>query len=685
MRKSYFLIFLVVLLLPVGLVAQILKPVTWSWKAEPVGKGEYKLVFTAKIDDKWHVYSQHIPGGEMINTSFTFEKNKNIELVGTTTERGTKMHEEYDSFVDLHLKYYEQQMVCEQLIKVKADTKVKGELVFTTCNEVCLPAEAIDFEFDLPLARTAATIAGNNPTDKPIALASSSQKENFTGEVTNNQGGSEVAAIKNSATGASANRFGKAQANCGAWSETTGQGLWAIVLLGFLGGLLALVTPCVFPMIPLTVSFFTKRSESKTKGKYEALFYAFSIVLIYFLIAVPFLVFNISPDTLNEISTGAVLNVFFFIVFLIFAFSFFGFYEIQVPSFIANKADSASNIGGLIGIFFMALTLAIVSFSCTGPILGSLLVGALSSASGKLYLVAGMTSFGLALALPFGLFALFPNLMQSLPKSGGWLNSVKVVLGFVELIFAIKFLSNADMVAHWGILKRETFLALWAMLGAGIFIYLIGLLRFPHDSGKLKLSPVRISAAAVALLFTVYAVYGIAGNNLKFFSGFPPPKFYSYLQSKSAIEPIKNDYAAALAKAKAEGKPLMIDFTGWACVSCRRMEETVWPEMDVLSRLTEKYVIVSLYVDDRQPLPESEQYVSAVTGKKIKTLGNKFSDMQAGYFHSNTQPFYVLVSPDEKLLTAPRGYTPDKDEYVSFLDCGLNAYKQLTRQTSMLQ
>ena len=291
-----------------------------------------------------------------------------------------------------------------------------------------------------------------------------------------------------------------------------------------------------------------------------------------------------------------------------------------------------------------------------------------------------MTSFGFALALPFGLFALFPNMMKSLPKSGGWLNSVKVVLGFVELIFAIKFLSNADLVAHWGILKREVFLGLWFLCGAGLFVYLIGKLKFPHDSPLQKLSSVRISAAALALFFTIYTAYGIPGNDLHFFSGFPPPKFYSLLKTESAIEPIKNDYEGALAKAKAENKPLMIDFTGWACVNCRKMEENVWPDVEVLKRLSEKYVIVSLYVDDKKELPENEKHISEIfQGKKIKTLGNKFSEMQAKYFGANTQPYYVLVSPDEQLLANPRGYTPDVNEYASFLDCGINALEGLKK------
>ncbi|MFM2307598.1 MAG: hypothetical protein RLZZ367_2267 [Bacteroidota bacterium] len=685
MKKIAAVCLLAVLLWPFGAAAQIVTPVKWSWKAEPFAKGEYKLTFTAKIDAKWHTYSQYIGDGGPVKTTFTFEKNPAVEVVGKTSERGGKVHDGHDPVFDMQLKYFEDLMICEQVVKIKADTKLKGTLEFMACDDhQCLPPDLIEFAFDLKMERGEVKGADNTTTGQAVVPAIGTDQQKFDSSVQAVIGQQITNDSASAALAGTDNRFGEAQANCGGTEEAGDKSLLAIILLGFAGGLVALITPCVFPMIPLTVSFFTKRSESKTKGRFEAFFYGFSIVFIYFLLTVPFLVFNVSPDTLNEISTGAPLNVIFFVIFVVFAFSFFGFYEIQLPTFIANKADSASNVGGLIGIFFMALTLAIVSFSCTGPILGSLLVGALSSAGGKLNLVAGMTSFGLALALPFALFALFPQMMKSLPKSGGWLNSVKVVLGFVELIFAFKFLSNADLVAHWGILKRETFLAVWVILGAGLFAYLIGKLKFPHDSPLQKLSPVRMVVAVVALLFTVYTAYGIAGNDLKLFSGFPPPKFYSLLKTDSAIEPIKNDYDAALAKAKAEGKPLMIDFTGWACVNCRKMEENVWPDAKVLERLKEKYVIVSLYVDDKKQLPDSEQYVSPVTGKKIRTLGNKYSEMQARYFKANTQPYYVLVSPDEKLLTTPRGYTPDADEYAGFLDCGLNAYVQLS-QTAMVK
>lgn len=675
MKKVFTSVATLVLLTINFVFAQIVTPVTWTWDAKPVAIGEYKLTFTAKIDKGWHTYSQFIGNDGPVPTAITFDKNnKDVQLNGKPTEKGSKMHSGHDPVFDMPLTQFENDLVIEQKVKVLKDTKLKGTLEFMVCDDkACLPPDLIEFDFDLKAnadpkkktdtARTQGTIEQHKFDS--IVQAVIEQKSNDT---------TKQASVLASAE----NRFGEPLSNCGGDTKTDDKSLFAIIILGFLGGLVALITPCVFPMIPLTVSFFTKRSESKTKGKFEALFYGFSIVFIYFLLAVPFLLFDISPDTLNEISTGAPLNVFFFAIFVVFAFSFFGYYEIELPSFIANKADSASNVGGMIGIFFMALTLAIVSFSCTGPIIGSLLVGALSSANGKLNLVAGMTSFGFALALPFGLFALFPNMMKSLPKSGGWLNSVKVVLGFVELIFAVKFLSNADLVAHWGILKREVFLVLWVLLGLGMFAYLIGKLKFPHDSPVLKLSPMRLGFAGLALLFVVYTAYGIPGNDLNFFSGFPPPKFYSLQKTESAVEPILNDYETALAKAKAENKPLMIDFTGWACVNCRKMEENVWPDVEVMKRLTENYVVVSLYVDDKKELPENEQRISEVfPGKKIRTLGNKYSEMQAKFFGANTQPYYVLVSPDEKLLTSPRGYTPDVKEYVSYLDCGESAFKQV--------
>jgi thiol:disulfide interchange protein DsbD len=676
--------------------AQILTPVTWTWKAEQTGKGEYKLTFTAKIDKGWHTYSQYIGKDGPVPTSITFDaKNKDVQLIGKTTETGPKIHEGHDPVFDMQLKYFEEELVCTQTVKVLKDTKLKGTLEFMVCDDSkCLPPDDKDFEFDLKAGSQGVKIVpdkggkselNNTEGQKDGGEAVMAQKAfDSTVQATIQKsiaGDSVKAGSAVAANTAGSNKYGKPIGNCNTGTPaTTDKSLWAIIALGFFGGLIALLTPCVFPMIPLTVSFFTKRSESKSKGKFEALIYAFSIIAIYLLLALPFAVCDISSDTLNELSTGAVLNVFFFVIFVIFAFSFFGFYEISLPSFIANKADSASNIGGFVGIFFMALTLAIVSFSCTGPIVGALLAGALTTANGKLNVVFGLGAFGAGLALPFGFFALFPGMMKSLPKSGGWLDTIKKVLGFIELIFAFKFLSNADLVSHWGIFPREIFLGVWAIIGVILFLFLIGRLNLPHTTPVKNLSPLRITAVVLALAFAVYSAYGIPGNELHLFSGFPPPKSYSIFKTKSAVTPIQNDYEKALALAKKEGKPLMIDFTGWACVNCRKMEENVWTDPEVTERLTDKYVVLSLYVDDKKELPEGEQYISDLSShKKIKTIGNKFSEMEAKYFVANTQPFYVLISPDEHLLNNPTGYTPNPKDYVAFLDCGLSSFKQLSQ------
>lgn len=453
------------------------------------------------------------------------------------------------------------------------------------------------------------------------------------------------------------------------------------MVLGFGGGLLALLTPCVFPMIPLTVSFFTKRNEVGSKGKFESVFYGLSITLIFFLLAMPFLVFNVSPNTLNAIATNIWVNLAFFVIFIVFAFSFFGYYEIALPSSLANKVDSASNTGGLIGIFFMALTLVIVSFSCTGPILGTLLGSMATTPNGKLNLVVGMVSFGFAMGLPFTLFAFFPNLLKTLPKSGSWMDSLKVVLGFVELILALKFLSNADLVGHWGLLKREIFLGLWAILGLLIVLYLLGVLKMKGNEKPNLKSPVRLVFAALFSFFTVYSIWGLSGKDLSLFSGFLPPNYYSIVAKENQCPNNFNcykDYDEALAAAKRENKPLLIDFTGYNCANCRRMEENVWTDADISKLISEKYILVSLYVDDYEKiLPDSMHYVSPFNGSKRNSYGHKWSDFQTQVFNTNTQPQYVLVSPDEKLLNTPwNGYNADAAKYKEFLECGLNAVEK---------
>ncbi|HEV7620259.1 MAG TPA: cytochrome c biogenesis protein CcdA [Flavisolibacter sp.] len=467
-------------------------------------------------------------------------------------------------------------------------------------------------------------------------------------------------------------------------NNTVGKSLWAIFILGFIGGLIALITPCVFPLIPLTVSFFTKKSGTRTRGIRNAFFYGLSIFLIYAFLSLPFHLINkLNPEVLNNISTNVWLNLVFFIVFIFFAFSYFGFYEIGLPPYLAGKIDSKAGIGDFWGIFFMALTLAIVSFSCTGPILGSLLAGALTGNNGATQLTFGMSGFGLGLALPFALFALFPNWLQNLPKSGGWLNSVKVVLGFLELAMAVKFLSNADLVEQWGLLKREIFIAIWILTGICITAYLIGIIRFGHDS-KPVLSKARMLFILIFGAFTLYLLPGVTNTKyakLSLISGFPPPFSYSIYKHpvnyESGVEPLR-DYEQALALARKENKPLLVDFTGWACVNCRRMEENVWVDEQVKNMMKNDFIVVSLFVDERKKLPVTDR-IDFITkngsSKQIITIGDKWATFQSENFNSVSQPQYAILSSDEKALTRTKGYTPTPSVFADWLKCGLEAHK----------
>lgn len=467
---------------------------------------------------------------------------------------------------------------------------------------------------------------------------------------------------------------------------TKDKGILKIFLLGFLGGLIALLTPCVFPMIPVTVTFFTKKSQNRKKGITNGVLYGFFIFLIYVLITIPFHIASktISPEIFNNISTNVVLNIIFFAIFVVFALSFFGLYEIGLPSGLANKADSKSGIGNMAGIFFMAGTLAIVSFSCTGPILGTLLTNV--AVEGAWPLTAGAAGFGLALGLPFALFAMFPNWLHSLPKSGGWMTDVKVVLGFLELALAIKFLSNADLVKQWGLLKREIFIGLWILIGLLTVLYLLGKLRFAHSSPVKKFSFVRIAFIILFAAITIYLIPGLTNTrwaSLKLISGFPPPRAYSLYKiekGKSGIfEPMHNDYEGALKLAKAQNKPVLIDFTGWACVNCRRMEEKVWTDAVVDSLMRKEFIVVSLYVDERKKLPLTEQTVEKLsngTEKSIVLVGDKWSTFQTENFGATSQPQYAIISPDQIALTKTKFYTPDSGEFIRWLECGLEAFKK---------
>lgn len=645
----------------------IIQPVKWTATIQSDATGKAIIAFQAAIDKGWKIYSKDIKGDGPIPTSFSLDKSSKGSISGIT-EKSTGSKTTFDPYFKINVTTLSNTAEFNVTIDgTEKDQPLTGSIDFMACDDAkCAPFQAfwrtdaakqnVEISFNPFTEEGSQTLTGteaslfpisNIDLDNPISQCSVSEEAN----------------IKQSS-------------------------FLSIFVLGFLGGLIALLTPCVFPMIPLTVSFFTKSSKDKKKGMTNAFMYGFFIFLIYLLLSLPFhLLDSINPNILNDISTNAWLNVAFFVIFMVFAFSFFGYYEITLPSSLSNKVSSAEGVGGLIGIFFMALTLALVSFSCTGPILGSLLAGTLSSDGGAWNLTMGMAGFGIALALPFALFAAFPGWMNSIPKSGGWLNTVKVVLGFIEVALAFKFLSNADLVKHWGLLKIEPFLLIWIAVAVGLFAYLMGWIRFPHDSKLKKLSPVRGILALASLAFAIYLAMGFMYNketktftSLSLLSGLAPPVGYSILYPKDCPNNLNcfHDLQEGLAYAKSRNLPIFLDFTGYACVNCRKMEEHVWPKDKVNNLLTKEYVVISLYVDDKTPLPENEQVtLTYKTGgkKRLRTVGDKWQFFQTDNFNNNSQPWYALITHTGQLLNTPVGYTPDVNQYVNFLQCGLDAYK----------
>jgi len=650
----------------------MLDPVKWSFAVDQKNQDEAILVLKAKIDDKFHIYSQFITGEGPIPTSFIFEKSKDYVLAGKVAEENVV--EEFDPVWEIKIGYFNNEAIFKQKIKIVNHEKftIKGVLNYMACNDKqCLAPTDVDFSFtinkdagggvkvekkdEVPVIDTVVQQQANDTTAREDVIVPGDTSANYLEPGCGETEGAEV-------------------------RETS---IIAIFIGGILGGLLALLTPCVFPMIPMTVSFFTKRSNTRQKGVFNAIVYAISIIVIY--VGIGFLVtVTMGSDALNDMASNSFFNLAFFVIFIIFAISFFGAFEIVLPSSLINKADAASDRGGLLGIFFMAFTLSLVSFSCTGPIIGTLLVEA---ARGSSYMgpLAGMSGFALALALPFAVFAAFPGWLHSLPKSGGWLNSVKVSLGFLELALALKFLSNVDLAYHWGFLKREIFISLWVIIFGMWGFYLLGKLKFSHDSDVKHISVSRLLFSIIIFTFTVYLIPGIWGAPLRLISGFPPPEFYKEWLTENSSECPHNltcfhDYEEGMKYAKAQEKPVMIDFTGWSCVNCRKMEDNVWSDPKILKKLSEKYVLISLYVDDKMLLPEAEQSTSAVTGKRIRTMGNKWSELQAVKYETNSQPYYVLLDNKGRLLAKPRGYTPDIDTYGRFLDEGLCRYNSRKNQ-----
>nr|WP_298998996.1 thioredoxin family protein [uncultured Allomuricauda sp.] len=630
-------------------------PATWTHEVNRLSDLEYELVFKGKIAEGWHVYSQYTAEGGSLPSEFTFEQvDEDYVLVGKTAESETI--KEYSDIFEVEETFFKKEAIFTQKIKLlKPDVnQITVNLFYQICQEVCIPMDEL---FRISLDGSAFVAIEKEIDENSLALGSSLKLD-----------------LKNTELLAQ-NELGSSSKN---------SNLWMIFGLGFLGGLIALLTPCVFPMIPLTVSFFTKKSKKRSKGIIDAVLYGFFIVLIYFLLSLPFHLFDsVDSQILNTIATNIWLNVFFFIIFVFFAFSFFGYYELTLPSSWANKMDEASfKVGGGLGIFFMALTLAIVSFSCTGPILGGLL-GSTTLAEGNVAtnLSAGMVGFGLALALPFTLFALFPAWLNSLPKSGGWMTTVKVVLGFLELALAFKFLSNADLVGHWEILKREVFIGIWIVLFVLLALYLFGIFRFPHDGPKQKLSSTRSLVGVLSTAFSLYLILGLSGViNLKLLSGLLPPDFYSVQQTESDCPLGLNcfkDFDAGVAHAQAENKPILLDFTGWACQNCRKMEENVWSQPSIYQMLKEEYVLISLYVDDRKELPSDQQFdfkYDSGRVKTIETIGQKWGTFQTINFNAASQPYYVLLSPNLEVLNEAVQYV-DTETYEKWLKSGLVNYE----------
>ncbi len=644
--------FLIILFLILSFLGFSQDPITFETKVKKISENTFELVTTANIQNKWRLYSQNLSSGGAIPTEFIFDdKLQSIKLIGDTEE--SQSITKFDPIFQIEQSYFENQSTFTQLIETnKIIDNISAVIAYQACDDiVCVFREAnLTFNFD-----------GLTLTIENVDLTSDIYENNNA--LTIDLKNTELLSTINDSSALTSNSY------------------LNLFILGFIGGLLALLTPCVFPMIPLTVSFFTS-NKSEENSKFNAVLYGLFIVGIYLSLSIPFhFLDSIDPEILNSISTNAGLNIFFFVVFILFAFSFFGFYEITIPSKWVNSIDSKSNsVGGYIGVFFMALTLVLVSFSCTGPILGSLLVGSISSQGGAIQLTIGMLGFGVALALPFTIFALFPNLLTTLPKSGRWMNTFKVILGFLELGFAFKFLSNADLVEHWGILKREIFIGIWVLISFSLSLYLLGLYKFPHESKNVITSKFNLILGFFVLGFSVYLFPALLQNGsdkARILSGFTPPAFYS-IYSKSNDCPLGftcfKDFDSGLSYAKSQNKPILLDFTGWACVNCRRIEENVWTDPEVYSLINDNFVLISLYVDDRKELDVKDfitlKYKSGKE-KIIKTVGEKGATFQAINFKSASQPYYVLLDNDLRILNKPIQYT-SKDKYLNWLKEGLD-------------
>ena len=670
---------LILLVASVCAMAQMADPVHFTSKLVMLGGDEAQIEFSAKIDNGWHVYSTGLGNDGPISATFNASKMDGVKTVGGLTHKGKEISQ-FDNMFGMKLRYFEGSVTFIQKIKfTKPQYSINCYLEYGACNdETCMPPTSVDFIKSGNAPAVAKDAAADNATAANAAATAS--EEGATAEEGATVSGDSVAASMNVAAPDSATAASLWQpviSDLKAYEAApTDSSLLYIFFAGLIGGFLALLTPCVWPIIPMTVSFFLKRNKERSKAIREAVTYGISIVVIYVVLGlVVTLLFGASA--LNALSTNAVFNIFFCLLLVVFAASFFGAFEITLPSSWSNKIDAKSeNTSGMLSIFLMAFTLTLVSFSCTGPIIGFLLV-AVSTQGSILAPTIGMLGFAIALAIPFTLFAMFPSLLKSAPKSGGWMNVVKVVLGFIELAFALKFLSVADLAYGWHILDRETFLALWIVIFGLLGVYLLGWLKFPHDDEGNRTNVPQFFLAMISLAFAIYMIPGLWGAPLKAISAFAPPmNTQDFNLYKASVEAKYHDYEAGMAAAKAEGKPVMIDFTGFGCVNCRKMEAAVWTDPKVANMLNEKYVLISLYVDDKTPLAEPMTVTENGQQRTLRTVGDKWSYLQRVKFGANTQPFYVLIDNEGKPLAGSRSYDEDINAYIDYLQTGIDNYKK---------
>lgn len=660
MKRILFFLFFGILC---NLNAQILNPSHWSFTSKRTDVHNAELLVTVSLDEGWHLYSQFIEEGGPVKTSFRFEPSTDYELQGSVLEH-PQAKSAFDKNFNMLISWHEKKVVFIQKIKIKQNKniQIKGSVEFMVCNDTqCLPPTQQEFS---------------------ILLTPSSQERS-------------VIATPSSATTLPPRIEAVVSKYDTVSNEPIKMEFWSVFIAGFLGGLAAFFMPCIFPMLPLTISFFTKKAQgNRRKAMGLVLIYGISIVVIYVMLGIGITIL-LGSDALNDLASNGIFNMLFFILLVVFSASFLGAFEITLPNSWVNKIDVQSDRGGMIGIFFMAFTLALVSFSCTGPIIGTLLVETASTGA-VLSPAIGMLGFSLALALPFTFFAAFPTVLHSLPQSGSWLNSIKVSLGFLELALSLKFFSNVDLAYHWNLLNREVYLTLWIVIFLLWGLYLLGKIRFSHDDTLQYISVPRAFLAVIVLSFTLYLVPGLWGASLVPLSGFLPPQhtqqFNIYKDNQvvpsSFHRKYENqfhaphnldvffDYEEGLVYARQVHKPILLDFTGHSCVNCRKMEASVWSDSKVLQHLKNDFVIISLYVDDKTDLPESEQYISRFSGKKIITLGNKWSEFQARKFGSNAQPYYVILNEKEQVLSPPKTFDLDVDEYVAFLEEAITLFKR---------